>query len=100
MSAVRLSLQDNIVVLTCGVAPGALVAIDGRFFVVEKPIGLGHKLAFRWIAKGEKIIKYGAEIGSATCDIQPGDHVHLHNMKSDYMPTYTLENGRLFEGGR
>ena len=35
-------------------------------------------------------------IGSATRDIEPGEHVHLHNMKSDYLPTYTLEDGRLF----
>ena len=32
----------------------------------------------------------------ATRDIAAGEHVHLHNMKSDYLPTYTLESGRTF----
>jgi hypothetical protein len=30
-------------------------------------------------------------MGSATRDIVLGEHVHLHNMKSNYLPTYTLE---------
>jgi hypothetical protein len=37
------------------------------------------------------VIKYGVSIGSATRDIELGELVHLHNMKSDYLPTYTLE---------
>jgi altronate dehydratase small subunit len=54
--------------------------------------------AVRWIATvllaiptGEKILEYGAPIGSATCDIRPGDYVHTHNLQSDYLPTYTLD---------
>jgi hypothetical protein len=31
-----------------------------------------------------------------TTEIASGDHVHLHNMMSDYLPTYTLEKGREF----
>lgn len=34
------------------------------------------------IAVGEKIIKYGESIGAATCDIHPGEHVHIANVKS------------------
>lgn len=30
-------------------------------------------------------------IESATRAIEAGEHVHLHNMKSDYLPTYALE---------
>jgi hypothetical protein len=33
------------------------------------------------------VIKYGAPIGSATRDIAPGEYVHTHNLKSDYLPT-------------
>jgi len=35
-------------------------------------------------------------IGSATRAIKAGEHVHLHNMKSDYIPTYTLEDEHRF----
>ena len=36
-------------------------------------------------------MKYGAPIGSATAAIAAGEHVHVHNMKSDYTPTYQLD---------
>ena len=55
---------------------------------------LGHKIARRAIAAGEKIVKYGAPIGSATVAIPAGAHVHVHNVKSDYTPTYHLEDVR------
>jgi len=47
----------------------------------------------RRIEKSEKIIKFGAPIGSATETIDPGAHVHLHNMKSDYLRAFTLREG-------
>jgi altronate dehydratase small subunit len=96
MSAIRLSALDNIVVLSRSVEAGATIEVDGHRLAVAAPLGLGHKLAFRLISAGEKILKYGAAIGSATRDIAAGEHVHLHNMKSDYLPTYTLDDGRLF----
>lgn len=98
MAAIRLSPLDNIVVLTRSVEAGTIIEVDGRSIAVAKPLGLGHKLASRPIAAGEKIVKYGAAIGSASRDIAAGEHVHLHNMQSDYLPTYTLDDGRLFTG--
>ena len=76
-------------------ASEVLLVAGGRVTVPER-LTLGHKLAARAIRAGEKIIKYGAAIGSATRDIAPGEHVHLHNLKSDYLPTYTLESDRTF----
>ena len=34
--------------------------------------------------------------GFAKQAIAPGQHVHTHNLESDYLPTYTLESGRTF----
>ena len=42
----------------------------------------GHKLALAPIAAGEPIVKYGEVIGLATAAIEPGDHVHVHNLES------------------
>ena len=42
------------------------------------------------------LLKYGVSIGSALRDIAAGEHVHLHNMQSDYLPTYTLEEGNQY----
>ena len=47
-------------------------------------IPFGHKIALQNIKEGEYIIKYGAPIGVAICEIQKGMHVHMHNMKSNY----------------
>ena len=58
---------------------------------MRQDIPLGFKIAGCNIATNESIVKYGVSIGSATRDIVRGDLVHLHNMKSDYLPTYTLD---------
>ena len=42
----------------------------------------GQKTARSDIKKGERIIKYGYPIGIATADIQKGEHVHVHNIRS------------------
>ena len=43
----------------------------------------GHKYALRDIAEGENVIKYGMPIGHATAAIAKGDHVHVHNVKTN-----------------
>ncbi len=45
-------------------------------------IPAGHKFALRDIPKGEYVIKYGEIIGRASRDIQAGEWVHTHNVKS------------------
>ncbi len=43
----------------------------------------GHKYAIRPIAPGENVIKYGMPIGHAKVQIDPGEHVHTHNLASN-----------------
>ena len=50
---------------------------------VEVNLSDGHKYAARDILCGENIIKYGNPIGRATEDIQKGEHIHTHNMKTN-----------------
>ncbi len=50
---------------------------------VEVNLENGHKYAIRPIKMGENVIKYGAPIGHATCDIGVGEHVHSHNLKTN-----------------
>lgn len=98
MDAIQLSPLDNVVVVVRRLPAGARVSLDTGELIIDRDLGLGHKIACRPIAAGEKIMKYGVSIGSATQPIAPGQHVHLHNMQSDYLPTYTLEKNRLFRG--
>jgi (2R)-sulfolactate sulfo-lyase subunit alpha len=50
---------------------------------VVSEVPLGHKIALRDIAAGERVIKYGVAIGKATQDIKTGEHVHVHNLKGE-----------------
>jgi altronate dehydratase small subunit len=95
-AVLRLSADDNVVVLVRSVAAGERIDVEGQEVVLAVSLGLGHKLAARAIKSGEKILKYGVAIGSATCDIPCGGHVHLDTMQSDYLPTYTHDEGRRF----
>ena len=45
-------------------------------------IPAGHKVALTAIPAGSPVIKYGYPIGVATENIQPGGHVHTHNLKT------------------
>ncbi len=92
--------QDNVVVIARSLPKGESLQIDGKEIVLEEGLGLGHKLAAREIPKGEKVLKYGLPIGTATRDIAAGEHVHLHNMASDYLPTYTHQEGMRYGESR
>lgn len=87
---------DNIAVAASELAAGTEREVAGVRVVLERKVEVGHKFAVKRIAKGERVIKYGAPIGVATQDIAPGDYVHLHNVTSDYIPTYTLDAGHEF----
>lgn len=41
-----------------------------------------HKVAVRALAAGAPVRKYGAVIGALTAAVDPGDHVHVHNLSS------------------
>lgn len=87
---ILLAPEDNCVAVAASLAAGTRLLIDGALVEIAADIGIGHKLARRDIAAGEKVLKYGAIIGSATQVIPRGAHIHLHNLASDYIPTYTL----------
>lgn len=79
----RLHSTDNCIVTLNDVANGETVSWDGGEVVVKNDVTLGHKLAIVPLKAGDKVVKYGAAIGSATQDIAPGEHIHSHNLKSD-----------------
>jgi len=84
-----LSEKDNVCVAVAAIEPGERVLFGGKPIEVLTRIPLGHKLAVRAIAEGETVVKYGVSIGLATRAIAAGEHVHTHNLKSNYLPTFT-----------
>lgn len=85
-----LNPDDNVCTAISPISRGITIRIKGYAVVVKENIPLGFKLASRIIATGETIVKYGVPIGTATQDIAQGELVHIHNLKSSYLPTYTL----------
>ena len=86
MQLISLNPNDNVAVALCDLKAGQEVALmDGRTLTLLEDIDFGHKVAVRTIPQGEKVLKYGLPIGSATRDIAVGEHVHVQNMKSDYI---------------
>ena len=51
-------------------------------FKAASDIPIGHKLAIRSLKEGDTVIKYSTDIGKAVADIAPGEHAHVHNIKT------------------
>ncbi|NQZ82675.1 MAG: UxaA family hydrolase [Colwellia sp.] len=89
---VLLNEADNILVCCQAANYGEWVKLPNIELRLGSNIDIGHKVACNNIAKGQNVIRYGVSIGSATVDIIKGSHVHLHNMKSDYIPSHTRQS--------
>ena len=88
---IRLAEPDNVLMLATTIAAGEEMQVAGKPVTFRVGLSLGHKIAARDIAAGETILKYNFPIGVATADIPAGAHVHVHNMKSNYTPTYVIQ---------
>jgi (2R)-sulfolactate sulfo-lyase subunit alpha len=59
-----------------------LTGEDTISLTLREPVPLGHKLALTDIAAGQDVIEYGQRVAIATKDINRGEHVHVHNVRS------------------
>ncbi|HJU42973.1 MAG TPA: UxaA family hydrolase [Vicinamibacterales bacterium] len=75
--------RDNVATALDPLAPGETIDANGRQVIVRESIASGHKVALSAIATGSSIVKYGSPIGTASEDIEPGCHVHTHNVVSE-----------------
>lgn len=51
-------------------------------FKAVDDIPIGHKLAIKALRQNDTVIKYGTDIGRTVANINPGQHVHVHNLKT------------------
>lgn len=88
--AILLHPDDNVLVCRRAVRAGERFRInESEEIHVLQDTDLGHKLARRGLSEGDKVIKYGAPIGSMKAGVLAGGWIHLHNMKSDYISAHT-----------
>jgi len=81
-AALVISERDNVATALQPLDDGRVLEVAGVSVTVREAIPSGHKVAIRAIAAGEPVIKYGSPIGTATAAIEPGAHVHTHNVAS------------------
>jgi len=77
-AVIRLHPQDNVVIALADLSAGMVLPELG--FPLPGPVPRGHKIAVAPIAPGQNVIRYGQIIGAATHPIQPGEHIHTHNL--------------------
>jgi altronate hydrolase len=97
----RIHKSDNVAVALDDISAGTIVGVqDFEPLInikIKKDIPRGHKFAISIISRNDNVIKYGCPIGYALSDIQPGEHVHVHNIKTllkgtkDYIYTPDFE---------
>jgi altronate hydrolase len=83
--AIRLHPEDQVAIAKTNLQAGTTLVLeedkDSRREVSTRGfIPSGHKVALAHVAGGEPVHRYGQIIGFATQFIQPGDHVHTHNL--------------------
>ncbi|MDF2094418.1 UxaA family hydrolase [Aquibaculum arenosum] len=74
----RLKESDDVAVARADILPDT--PLPSERVTTRERIPRGHKVALRGIAANEPVRKYGQIIGVARQAIEPGEHVHVHNM--------------------
>ena len=86
VDAIQLSPLDGVATVLRAVGRGESITVGCGTAVstvdVREDIPLCHKIALSQLMPGDRILKYGEPIGEATAKIQPGSHVHVHNLRS------------------
>ncbi len=79
-AVLRLHPADDVAVAKRFIRKRTPLDAGGGAFEARNDVPQGHKVALRAVAPGQPVRKYGQIIGFATAAIEPGDHVHSHNL--------------------
>ena len=77
-----LSEKDNVFTCMAAVKKGDSLGFNGINITAATDVPIFHKISKAFIKAGNEVCKYGEAIGIASRDIQPGEHVHIHNVES------------------
>lgn len=79
---IKINESDNVIVALRELTAGESVTLADKTITASETIPAGHKMAVADIPAGTEVIKYGFRIGYAKDDIQAGQWVHVHNIKT------------------
>nr|WP_312292059.1 altronate dehydratase family protein [Clostridium chromiireducens] len=80
---IKINEKDNVVVALRDISKNEIIEVENNKIEVKEDIKRGHKIAIGNIKEEENVIKYGYPIGHATKNIEIGDWVHTHNIKTN-----------------
>ena len=86
---IRLHANDNCIVALQSLVQGQAIDLEGNSVSLRANILAGHKVAISPIELNQPVMKYGWPIGVATQRIEPGDHVHDHNLRCEHKVDFT-----------
>lgn len=75
--------DDSVCVSLRDLHAGEEILINGNTIILKTDVSFGHKIAIKKIQVTENILKFGFPIGSAKSDIEEGEWVHTHNVKTN-----------------
>ncbi|WP_298487890.1 UxaA family hydrolase [uncultured Maribacter sp.] len=84
-----LNSNDNVGIVISNITKGDVIFLNEEMISATSDVSFGHKIALKELPVGTIVKKYGVPIGVTTTDINPGDHIHVHNIESLYMKQYT-----------
>ena len=79
-AVIHLNAKDNIAIARAPLAAGQKVRLEGKEITLLDAVPMGHKVMLEAVAAGGNIVRYGQIMGRARMAIQPGNHVHVHNV--------------------
>lgn len=85
----KLAPDDDVVVALRTLQAGETVRLGELELTIKDNVPFAHKIALAYLAPGQQVKKFGVPIGSTTRAIAKGEHVHVHNIKSDYIINQT-----------
>ncbi|MEO1746739.1 MAG: SAF domain-containing protein, partial [Pseudomonadota bacterium] len=88
-STIRLHPSDSVIIALRDMEAGDIV--DGLETPLRNNVQRGHKIAATPLSVGDNVMRYGQIIGQATQPIEPGDHIHTHNLAmADHKQAHTF----------
>lgn len=90
---IQINKKDNVAVALLPINKGDIVEIENLKIELKEDIKKGHKFTLKPLKKNKDIIKYGMPIGHILEDIEAGQWIHTHNLKTNLNDLNTYSYG-------
>ncbi|HBX67877.1 MAG TPA: galactonate dehydratase, partial [Chloroflexi bacterium] len=77
--------MDNVAIARVDLRSGIEIEVktasgERNWLTIRDRIPAGHKVALIHLDSGDPVCRYGEVIGTASKEINPGEHIHTHNL--------------------